>query len=423
MSIRGTLSPRSFRDRRARFHPGRIELPFAHHQRIARTRHRPLTHGLLLVIISIAVGYATITQGGFPGRSRAFAAPVTGLSLPGVSSSVPLQNATVLHALVVNKTIPTQQVIPQKQQEEAAQFAAASATPTAEAPQEDAVVRAASVASPPDLPPYRVYKVEEGDTVSTIAARNNIDPAYILANNADLHDGNLLTLGQSIIIPAGNGILHEVRYGETLSDIAARYGVDEAAITDFRANDIASADRIAEAQLVFVPNAVVQVAPAAAEAPADASAPEQAAAPEDTGGGAAGAPSGIVAGGPNSSAGLIWPVSGPISSYYGAGHPLGIDIDGFNLAGAAVAAATSGTVVFAGGNACCSYGLYVVVVSPGGIETLYGHLSSISVVQGQEVAQGEALGVIGSTGYSTGRHLHFEVIDNGVRENPLSYLP
>jgi murein DD-endopeptidase MepM/ murein hydrolase activator NlpD len=80
-------------------------------------------------------------------------------------------------------------------------------------------------------------------------------------------------------------------------------------------------------------------------------------------------------------------------------------------------------VVFAGGNACCSYGLYVVVVSPGGIETLYAHLDSISVSAGEYVGQGQVLGAVGSTGYSTGRHLHFEVIDNGVRVDPLSYLP
>jgi murein DD-endopeptidase MepM/ murein hydrolase activator NlpD len=107
----------------------------------------------------------------------------------------------------------------------------------------------------------------------------------------------------------------------------------------------------------------------------------------------------------------------------GGGHPLGIDIDGFNLAGAGIAAATEGTVVFAGGNACCSYGLYVVIVSPGGIETLYAHLSSITVSRGEYVSQGQQIGVIGDTGYSTGRHLHFEVIDNGVRVNPMNYLP
>jgi murein DD-endopeptidase MepM/ murein hydrolase activator NlpD len=80
-------------------------------------------------------------------------------------------------------------------------------------------------------------------------------------------------------------------------------------------------------------------------------------------------------------------------------------------------------VVFAGGNACCSYGLYVVVMSPEGVETLYAHLSSISVSAGETVSQGQAIGVIGDTGYSTGVHLHFEVIDNGVRVNPLNYLP
>jgi murein DD-endopeptidase MepM/ murein hydrolase activator NlpD len=137
----------------------------------------------------------------------------------------------------------------------------------------------------------------------------------------------------------------------------------------------------------------------------------------------ASASAGIVAGGAKSDKGLIWPVVGPISSPYGPSHPLGIDIDGYRLQGAPVGAATSGTVIFAGGNACCSYGLYVVVMSPGGIETLYAHLSSIVVTQGQTVSQGEELGVIGSTGYSTGTHLHFEVIDNGVRENPVAYLP
>jgi len=111
---------------------------------------------------------------------------------------------------------------------------------------------------------------------------------------------------------------------------------------------------------------------------------------------------GFVSTGPSSGEGLIWPLAGPISSYYSAGHPLGIDIDAFNLAGAGVGAATEGTVVFAGGNACCSYGLYVVVVSPGGIETLYAHLDSISVSRASTWARDRSSAVVGSTGYSTG---------------------
>lgn len=124
---------------------------------------------------------------------------------------------------------------------------------------------------------------------------------------------------------------------------------------------------------------------------------------------------------------LIWPFYGAIASPYGPGHPLGIDMDGYegtrSREGEPVLAATAGTVVFAGGNPCCSYGNYVVIISPGGIETLYAHMQIVSVEQGQTVVQGQEVGKLGDTGYSTGPHLHFEVIDNGVRQNPIEYLP
>jgi len=380
---------------------------------------------IALSVLAATFGGARLTNH----HSHAFAAPVTGLTLPAVGSTVAQADVSVVRPPAINKTLRAVQPVPQKQQQVAQQLAtlAASPTPAPPAAQEDAVVRAAAVAPPPDLPPYQVYQVQDGDTVSSIAARFGIDPQYIIANNAEIQDSDFLQLGQSIIIPAGNGILHEVRYGETLSDIAARYDVSVDAITSFAANHITTPDDITETQLVFVPGGTPPAPPPAPEAspapePSDGSG-DAVATPVpgggDDGGGAAAPP----ASGPASSHGLIWPFVGPISSYYGPSHPLGIDIDGYNAPGAPIVAATSGTVVFAGGNACCSYGLYVVVMSPDGIETLYGHLSSIEVSQGQTVSQGEVLGIIGSTGYSTGRHLHFEVIDNGVRVNPLNYLP
>ncbi len=117
---------------------------------------------------------------------------------------------------------------------------------------------------------------------------------------------------------------------------------------------------------------------------------------------------------------LVWPAVGPITSYFGPSHPLGIDI---GQSEGAIVAATDGVVVFAGGDPCCSYGLYTVVQSPEGIATLYAHLESISVTQGQSVRQGQPLGIVGCTGHCFGTHLHFEVIQDGVRRDPLSYLP
>ncbi len=338
--------------------------------------------------------------------------------MPGVNAHAPVSNASVLRPSAINKTLRAEQPVSAQQQEEAEQFMALGAPATPAPSSEDALVRAASVAPEPALPPYAIYQVVEGDTVSSIAARYGISPEYIIANNAEIRDSDVLMLGQAIIIPAGNGILHEVRYGETLSDIAGRYGVGVDAIAGFGPNGIDQADDIIETQLVYVPGGALPVFSEPAPAPAAGGPDGAGAAPA-----AGNAGGGIVGGGPSSGAGLIWPVAGPISSYYSPGHPLGIDVDGFNLVGAAIAASTSGTVVFAGGNACCSYGLYVVIMSPGGIETLYAHLSSISVSAGESVVQGQQIGVIGETGYSTGTHLHFEVIDNGVRVNPLSYLP
>jgi murein DD-endopeptidase MepM/ murein hydrolase activator NlpD len=124
-----------------------------------------------------------------------------------------------------------------------------------------------------------------------------------------------------------------------------------------------------------------------------------------------------------SGASFIWPVFGPISSYFGPSHPLGIDIDQTAVPGAPVFAAHDGVVVFAGGDPCCSYGRYVIVAGGEDIATLYAHLDRIAVEQGQRVSQGTALGTSGCTGYCTGTHLHFEVIVAGARSDPLHYLP
>ncbi|MDU4959288.1 MAG: peptidoglycan DD-metalloendopeptidase family protein [Sporomusaceae bacterium] len=125
---------------------------------------------------------------------------------------------------------------------------------------------------------------------------------------------------------------------------------------------------------------------------------------------------------------LIWPAAGPITSPFGwRTHPVfgtqrlhtGIDI-GADY-GDAVGAADNGVVIYSdwmGG-----YGKAVVIEHGGGISTLYAHNSELLVSEGQTVRKGQTISRVGSTGYSTGPHLHFEVRENGTPVNPLGYLP
>lgn len=130
----------------------------------------------------------------------------------------------------------------------------------------------------------------------------------------------------------------------------------------------------------------------------------------------------------NGSGSMMWPYIGPITSPYGwRTHPIsgvsryhsGIDI-GADY-GDPVLAADAGTVAYAdwfGG-----YGNAVIIEHGGGISTLYGHNSSLLVSVGQSVRKGQPIAYAGSTGYSTGPHVHFEVRINGEPTNPMDYLP
>ncbi len=124
---------------------------------------------------------------------------------------------------------------------------------------------------------------------------------------------------------------------------------------------------------------------------------------------------------------LQWPANGPKTSDYGwRTHPIfgtrrfhaGIDIGaGY---GSAVVAAGTGTIVFVGMKG--GYGNTVIVDHGGGIATLYAHQSQLAVGSGESVRRGEVVGYVGSTGYSTGPHLHFEVRVNGTPVDPMGYF-
>ena len=126
-------------------------------------------------------------------------------------------------------------------------------------------------------------------------------------------------------------------------------------------------------------------------------------------------------GGSPSAAGLIWPVLGPVTSPFGwrwGRMHEGIDIGA--ASGTQIRAAAAGTVIYAGWLG--GYGNLDVIDHGGGVATAYGHQSSVAVGNGASVAQGQVIGYVGSTGHSTGPHLHFEVRVNGIPQDPLGYL-
>lgn len=139
-----------------------------------------------------------------------------------------------------------------------------------------------------------------------------------------------------------------------------------------------------------------------------------------------------------SASGFSWPTPGfyYISSYYGARWGTlhkGIDIAGGGIAGSPVVASKAGTVItvvtscshnYPKSGRCCGngYGNYVTIAHDGTYSTVYGHLNSVNVSVGDYVSQGQVIGTVGTTGFSTGYHLHFEVRKNGVAQNPNNYV-
>ena len=136
---------------------------------------------------------------------------------------------------------------------------------------------------------------------------------------------------------------------------------------------------------------------------------------------------------------FAWPVPGfyyistPYGSRWGSTHG-GIDIAGGGISGAPVVASRSGTVIYVsngcshnyGKSSSCGcgggYGNYCIIEHDGTYSTVYGHMASVNVSYGQQVNQGDVIGYVGSTGWSTGYHLHFEIRVNGSRVDPSGYL-
>jgi murein DD-endopeptidase MepM/ murein hydrolase activator NlpD len=303
----------------------------------------------------------------------------------------------------------------------------------------------AAVVADLSRPLYYDHVVQPGDTVSTIAERYGVAQQTVLWNNPLITDKNALFIGQTLRVPATDGILYHVHLGDTVADIADEHKVDSAAVLSLAQNGLADANQIREGQTILIvggqppappppppppPTPSPTPAPPPTPAPTQPPAPAQPpAAPVPPSASAATPkpptpkPATPAPPAPPSSSGWSWPASGPITSYFGPAHPLGIDI-GQGAGGQPILAAKAGTVTFAGGDACCSYGYYVDISHGGGWASRYGHCRGWPIVStGQQVKAGQVLCYAGSTGYSTGPHLHFEIRLNGTPLNPLNFLP
>lgn len=270
------------------------------------------------------------------------------------------------------------------------------------------------------------YVVQDGDTISTIAHRFGVNVGTILWNN-NLTDRQYIRPGDTLKIPSVSGILITVKKGDTFGKLAAKYDAD--------ANEIASANQLSIDSSLSVgvelvipgaqPPSLEQTRTQVVKNRTPISSDEMAPSNE----GSISQPEPVVpppsipkppkANTASSGARLLWPTSGhAITQYYGWKHT-GIDIDGDYSS--PLYAAADGVVEKAGWNTG-GYGLMILIDSPNGVRTRYGHASKLFVKAGDTVKKGDVIAMMGTTGRSTGTHLHFEVYVNGVRTNPLGYI-
>ncbi|MBN1220642.1 MAG: peptidoglycan DD-metalloendopeptidase family protein [Anaerolineae bacterium] len=269
--------------------------------------------------------------------------------------------------------------------------------------QDEALVRAAV---PHTIIPKRAkeaeiltYVVEFGDTVFDIALRYGLAPETIMWSNPSLGDTpDLLRVGQELIILPVDGVYHQVGAEDTIEGIAATFKVEPEAIINYPLNKLDPENlMIQPGQWLVVPGGTKPFVPRSVIA---YSGPV----PDDATRG-----TGIFG----------WPASGSITQGYWGGHR-GLDIAAW--LGAPIAASDSGHVVAAGWDDT-GYGYFVAIDHGNGFQTLYAHLQAYYVEPGDDVAKGETIAEMGSTGNSTGPHLHFEIRQGTVQRNPYGFLP
>jgi LysM repeat protein len=252
------------------------------------------------------------------------------------------------------------------------------------------------------------YTVGNGDTISSIANKFRISINTILWSN-NLTAFSLIRPGDKLTILPVSGTVYTVKSGDSVGKIARKFGVEESSI--FQYNNIGSANGLVIGKTIIIPGgkkiadavAVAITKPITIKSSGAAAVIEKLVNPSKA---------------PASGSAMLWPTVGHrITQYYSWRHT-GLDIA--NHVGTPLYAADDGTVEFSGWSN--GYGNNIVVNHGGGKKTRYAHASKLFVKVGDRVDRGEQIAAMGSTGWSTGPHIHFEVMINGVKYNPLNYI-
>lgn len=239
---------------------------------------------------------------------------------------------------------------------------------------------------------YSNYTVRAGDTISGISRRFGLSNISTLIAVNGISNVRSLRTGQKLKVPSMDGLVHEVTKGESLGSISRRYGASVADILDV--NDLSS-EVIQAGDRLFIPGARL-----------DSESLQKA--------------MGELFSYPIKSSWRLTsrfgrradPFTGVSSNHTG--------VDMACPTGTSIYSAMSGTVAYTGYSSV--FGNYAIIKHADGYQTLYGHMSKILCKKGQRVTQGSVIGLVGSTGYSTGPHLHFTVYKNGKLVDPLTVL-
>lgn len=241
------------------------------------------------------------------------------------------------------------------------------------------------------------HVVQRGETLTAIANRYGVSVATISESNK-IENPHLIHPGQELVFPAVKGLLYYAEEGDTLLSLASKFDIDAGLI--YFANKLDCIE-LESGQMVIIPGAKLPAPPPLHSFSRAGSGSDRTVFPR-----------------------LIWPVEGLITSKFGArgGTHRGIDIAG--SVGTPIKAVANGEVIFSGwGTSRSGYGLMVIIRHNAHVQTLYAHAVELLVEAGEIVQQGDVIARVGTSGNTTGPHLHFELWLNSEKINPLPILP